>query len=182
MNVLSQLRCIMTQISVHTADGMLTRATITIPPGNRARKITVNSQNKVSGKTITVSITPNTILSFFSPTTSIEQGVQNGLLYNQKIHGRDRGFRWYGWAWVFTNTQEWTQTPFHILEREAIQATTLAEAVVEHLRYILNKELRIRPLITEKVCVEVTNLLATKKESQCTFVGVRTKSEDSLTA
>ena len=83
---------------------------------------------------------------------------------------------------MFTNTQNWTQTPFHILEREAIQATTLSEAVIEHLRYILNKELRIRPLITEKVCVEVTNALQTKKEFQCTFVGIRNKNEESTTA
>lgn len=172
----------MMQISVYTADGMLTRATIAIPPGNRARKITVSSLNNVSGKTVTVSITPNTILSFSTPSLPIEQGMENGLLYNQKIHGKDRGFRWYGWAWLFTNTQNWTQTPFHILEREAIQATTLSEAVIEHLRYILNKELRIRPLITEKVCIEVTNALQTKKESQCTFVGIRNKNEELITA
>ena len=82
----------MMQISVYTADGMLTRATIAIPPGNRARKITVNSLNNVSGKTVTVSITPNTILSFSTPSLPIEQGLGNGLLYNQKIHGRIADF------------------------------------------------------------------------------------------
>jgi hypothetical protein len=167
----------MAQISVYTADGMLTRATPIIPPGNRARKITVGSKNIGEGKQITVSITPNIILSFATPNLPITEGNGNGLQLNHKIHGRDRGMKWHGWAWVFTDTLHWVQTQFYILERESIQAYSVENAVVEHLRYILNKELRIRPLITDRVCIEVTSALATRKELQHTFVGMRTKIE-----
>ena len=165
----------MTQISVYTADGMLTRATPIIPPGNRARKITVSSKNIGEGKQITVSISPSIILSFITPKFPITEGDGNGLQLNHKIHGRDRGMRWHGWAWMLTDTLNWSQTQFYILEREAIQSYSVESAVVEHLRYILNKELRIRPLITDRICVEVTTALSAKKESQYTFVGMRTK-------
>lgn len=148
-----------TQIPVYTADGMLTRASTYIPAGYRARKICVSTSVTNEERKITVSVSPHVILTFTSPASIITEGKDNGLVQIHQLHGRNRGLKWYGWAWKVTYTNEWMQKVIQIPEQNAISALSIEHAIVEQLRHILNKELHIRPLVSDRVCVEVTNML-----------------------
>jgi hypothetical protein len=53
-------------------------------------------------------------------------------------------------------------------------ADSIQGAVTEHLRYIMNRGLCIRPMITEYVCKEVERAILSKDKTQQTFKGVRT--------
>jgi hypothetical protein len=148
-----------TKIPVYTADGMLTRASAYIPAGYRARKICIHMSTTNELRKITVSISPHVILTFTSPLVSITEGAENGLIQTHQIHGKNRGLKWHGWAWKITYTHEWKQDHVEISEQNAISALSIEHAIVEQLRFILNKELHIRPLVSDRVCVEVTNML-----------------------
>jgi hypothetical protein len=149
-------------ITVNTADGMLTKATPKIVPGKRARKITVSSEN--AGE-IVVSVSPNIIISF--------DNNKDNLHF--KILSERTGRRgWHGGTWDVVNTDDWNTSRYFVNEKNALLASTYEEAVIEHLRFILNKECCIRPVISEHVCQEVTNILGGKKVKS-TFIGARKK-------
>jgi hypothetical protein len=57
---------------------------------------------------------------------------------------------------------------------DAVKAPDVLYAAIEHLRHIMNKELRIRPVVSDAVCVDVTELLRSTKEMKKTYKGVRT--------
>ncbi|MFN9108501.1 MAG: hypothetical protein ACK5XN_00255 [Bacteroidota bacterium] len=167
----------MTTTPIGTADGMLTRATPQIPPGSRARSITVTAKNYTDMRRIVVSVSPSTILTF-------EYRHNSTILPNDDTHGlirltvpnvRKDKLRWHGWSWKLIDSSTWYQTPFKVSAQDAVSALTAEDAVVEHLRYILNDELRIRPVISSMVCDAVTNAIRTKTEVRQTFRGVRAK-------
>lgn len=167
----------MTTIPVGTADGMLTRATMQIPPGSRARSITVTTKNYGDVRRITVSVSPSTILTFEYKAGSpvLPTDDTHGLVRMAVPNARKDKFRWHGWSWKLIDSSTWYQTPFKIAPNNAVPALTAEDAVIEHLRHILNDELRIRPVITSMVCDAVTQSIRTKTESRQTFRGVRTK-------
>ena len=149
-------------ITVNTADGMLTKATPKIVPGKRARKITVSP---AANKEIVVSVSPNLILTYIPANTELTSVI---------LSTRTMRLGWHGTAWSVTNTETWEKTKFHVLKNESILAWTEHEAIIEHLRYILNKELCIRPIVSDYVCQEVANVL-NGKNNKSTFVGARNK-------
>jgi hypothetical protein len=149
-------------ITVNTADGMLTKATPKIVPGKRARKITVSSEQNGD---IIVSVSPNIVITYRKDEINLEV-----ITLNSKT-GR-RG--WHGSAWDVLNTDDWKTIHFIINHKDALLASTQEEAIVESLRYILNKEYCIRPVVSEHVCQEVANLMSGKK-SKSTFIGARKK-------
>lgn len=167
----------MTTTPIGTADGMLTRATTQIPPGSRARSITVTTKNYGDTRRIAVSVSPSTILTFEYKvgTIILPTDDTHGLVRMAVPNARKDKFRWHGWSWKLIDSSTWYQTPFKITQNSAVPALTAEEAVIEHLRYILNDELRIRPVITSMVCDAVTQAVRTKTESRQTFRGVRTK-------
>ena len=149
-------------ITVNTADGMLTKATPKIVPGKRARKITISPS---MNKEIVVSVSPNLILTHKPEKTEITSVV---------LSTRTMRLGWHGTAWSVTNTETWETNQFHVLKHESILAWTEQEAIIEHLRYILNKELCIRAIVSDHVCQEVANVL-NGKNNKSTFVGARNK-------
>lgn len=159
-------------VSVTTSDGMLTRATPLIPPGNRARSITVTAKNYAQVRSISVSISPETILTMeYSGTLQV--GELNNLYINKEyIRNRESKF-WSGWVWKITDTSTWHQIPFELNSKDAVKAPDVFYATIEHLRFILNKELRIRPLVSDAVCVDVGDMLRSSKEVKKTYRGVR---------
>lgn len=149
-------------ITVHTADGMLTKATPKIPPGKRARKITISSERLGE---IIISVSPNIIITFDN---------DKEKLFSIVLSSKSNRTGWWGSAWLVTDTEDWKNEQYIIKERDAVIAASYTEAVVEHLRYILNKELCIRPIVSEHVCLELANVM-NGKQSQSTFVGARKK-------
>ncbi len=149
-------------ITVNTADGMLTKATPKIAPGKRARKITVSS--KSPGEMI-VSVSPNIIITYQNDFNNLHSIV---------LSSKSNRTGWYGSAWTLMNTDDWNNESYEIKERDAVLAMNAQEAIIEHLRYILNKELCIRPVVSEHICQEVTNVM-NGKISQSTFIGARKK-------
>ncbi len=168
----------MSTLKIGTADGMLTRATPTVPAGSRARTITVTGNTQGLARTISISISPSTILTFeFDPATGVQLGSSNGLqstITAQYQYNKEKRNRWYGWAWRFIDTTTWYHTKYELSEREAVMADSMQGAVIEHLRYIMNRGLCIRPMITEHVCREVERSIVSKDKTKQTFKGVRT--------
>jgi hypothetical protein len=158
-------------ISVNTSDGMLTRATPQIPSNSRARSITITAKNIASVRRISISISPETIL-VLEYVGSLQVGVLNELQM-ETIRRRD-GTYWTGWVWKMTDTSTWHQIPYRINTLDAVKAPDVLYAAIEHLRHIMNKELRIRPVVSDAVCVDVTELLRSTKEMKKTYKGVRT--------
>jgi hypothetical protein len=155
---------------VKTSDGMLTKASQYVPAGSRAKTITVSSKATASKQEIEVSISPSTILNF---TTTLPISAETISTLQSFRKTNNRGTYWHGSAWTLVDTTSWYHVPFAIEESDAVYALIVEDAIVEHLRHIMNRELKIRPVITDYVCEQVAKSIKSKLNEQKTFKGVR---------
>lgn len=164
-------------IQVGTADGLLTRATKAVPSNSRARIITVTSNHStvlgVHALSINVSISPSTILSCELTLPVVAEALPIVRIDIPRTNKRASSQKFYGCVWKFIDTSTWRQFPFDILKEQAVHAHDAQDAIVEHLRFIINNELRIRHVISDSVCDVVSNAISSNKNVNVTFKGQR---------
>ena len=139
------------EVVLITSDGMLTRATNSIPHKARARRIVVTAHPIIAnGIEVTVIIGNTGKLTWRSDQPQMQKSAD--------------GHIWVGGVWIFTDTTTWFTIPFiaghddnqGILVDVAKSAT---DASVEQVRNLLNHWLKIRHVITYDVCEVVKSAI-----------------------
>jgi len=164
-------------IHVGTADGLLTRSTKAVPSHSRARIITVTTKHSIilgsHELEINVSVSPSTILSCELTMPVVAEALPIVRIDIPRTNKRASSQKFYGCVWAFVDTSTWRKFPFDILKENAVHAHNAQDAIVEHLRFIMNQELRIRHVISDSVCDVVSNSISNSKNVNVTFKGQR---------
>ena len=147
-----------------SSDGLLTRATQSIPYKVRARHAVVVSS---SGSHVHIHVG-----------TSSEIVGTVDVSNTQLVDGE-----WTGSKWTIVDTDTWVSTTLCAgLDGEKAIAGNLAktpqDASIEHLRNLLNKRLFLRPLATFEICAVVKDVLHRQFKGVHSFRAVKTAAKN----